>query len=122
LADSDAVHSTCHPKTRIKILEHLKGWANRKIDRDKFIMWLHGAAGGGKTAIGRTIAQWCEEEGILLGEFFFSRGDMTLARISSLPATIAYRMATLTLKGSRKRFPKLLPTTPTSFRRPSQTR
>ena len=115
LADSDAVHSTCHPKTRIKILEHLKGWAYRKVDRDKFIMWLHAAAGGGKTAIGRTIAQWCEEEGILLGEFFFSRSDMNLARVSSLPATLAYRMATLTLKGAKEAISKVISRDPHIF-------
>jgi len=115
LADSDGVHSTCHPNTRTKILEHLKGWANRKIDRDKFIMWLHGAAGGGKTAIGRTIAQWCEEEGILLGEFFFSRSDMNMACVSSLPATLAYRMVTLTLKDAKEAISKVISRDPHIF-------
>jgi len=115
LANSDAVHSTCHPNTRIKILEHLKGWANRKIDRDKFIMWLHAAAGGGKTAIGRTIAQWCEEEGILLGEFFFSHSDMNLAQVSSLPATLAYRMATRTLKDAKEAISKVVSRDPHIF-------
>ena len=51
-------------------------------------MWLHGPAGGGKTAIGRTIAKWCEEEGILLGEFFFSRADGTGAKLASLAPTL----------------------------------
>jgi len=115
LADSDAVHSTCHPKTRTKILAHLKGWANCKIDRDKFIMWLHAAAGGGKTAIARTIAQWCEEEGILLGEFFFSHSDMNLAHVSSLPATLAYRMATLTLKDAKEAISKVISRDPHIF-------
>ena len=78
-------------------------------------MWLHGAAGGGKTAIGRTIAQWCEEEGILLGEFFFSRGDMTLSRITSLPATLAYRMATLTLKDAKEAISKVISHDPHIF-------
>ena len=45
-------------------------------------MLLHGPAGGGKTAIGRTIAKWCEEEGILLGEIFFSRTDGTGAQLA----------------------------------------
>ena len=115
LANSDAFHSTCHPNTRTKILEHLKGWANRKIDRDKFIMWLHGAAGGGKTVIGRTIAEWCEAEGILLGEFFFLRDDMTLARVSSLPATLAYRMATHTLKDAKEAISEVISRDPHIF-------
>ena len=51
------------------------------------------AVGGRKTAIGRTITKWCEEEGILLGEFFFSRADGTGAQLASLALTLAYRMA-----------------------------
>ena len=78
-------------------------------------MWLHGAAGGGKTAIGRTIAQWCETEGILLGEFFFLRGDTNLAHVSSLPATLAYRMATLTLKGAKEEITKVISRDPHIF-------
>ncbi|KAF8886875.1 hypothetical protein CPB84DRAFT_1949255 [Gymnopilus junonius] len=97
MADADVFHSTCLPNTRVKILEQLKSWANRKTMSNAFIMWLNGAAGGGKTAIARTIAQWCQAEGILLGEFFFSRADGARDRIGSLAATLAYRMATLTL-------------------------
>ena len=29
----------------------MKGWTLRNIEKDKSVMWLHGAAGGGKTAI-----------------------------------------------------------------------
>ncbi len=65
-------------------------------------MWLHGPAGGGKTAIGRTIAKWCEEEGILLGEFFFSRADGTGAQLASLAPTLAYKMAVHTLKDAKE--------------------
>ena len=54
LADSDLSHSTCLTNTRTKILEHMKGWALRNIEKDKFVMWLHGPAGGGKTTIART--------------------------------------------------------------------
>ncbi|KAF4612512.1 hypothetical protein D9613_012743 [Agrocybe pediades] len=99
LADSDPSHSTCYTNTRTKILERIKSWALRKTEKEKCIMWLHGAAGGGKTAIARTIAKWCdEEEGILLTEFFFSRSDGVGDQISSLAPTLAYRMAVHTLK------------------------
>ena len=80
----------------------MKGWALRDIERDKFVMWLHGPAGGGKTAIGRTIAKWCEDEGILLGEFFFSRADGTGAQLASLAPTLAYRMAVHTLQDAKE--------------------
>ncbi|KAF9536697.1 hypothetical protein CPC08DRAFT_23332, partial [Agrocybe pediades] len=99
LADSDPSHSTCHTNTRTRILERIRSWAVRKTEKEKYIMWLHGAAGGGKTAIARTIAKWCdEEEGILLGEFFFSRSDGVGDQISALAPTLAYRMAVHTLK------------------------
>jgi hypothetical protein len=101
LADSDLSHSTCLTNTRTKILEHMKGWALRNVEKDKFVMWLHGPAGGGKTAIGRTMAKWCEEEGILLGEFFFSRADGTGAQLASLAPTLAYRMAVHTFKEAK---------------------
>ena len=65
-------------------------------------MLLHGPAGGGKTAIGRTIAKWCEEEGILLGEFFFSRADGTGAQLASLAPTLAYRMAVHSLQDAKE--------------------
>ena len=80
----------------------MKGWALRDVEKDKFVMWLHGPAGGGKTAIGRTIAKWCEEEGILLGEFFFSRADGTGAQLASLAPTLAYRMAVHTLQDAKE--------------------
>ena len=80
----------------------MKGWALRDIEKDKFVMWLHGPAGGGKTAIGRTIAKWCELEGILLGEFFFSRADGTGAQLASLAPTLAYRMAVHTLQDAKE--------------------
>ena len=65
-------------------------------------MWLHGPARGGKTAIGRTIAKWCEEEGILLGEFFFSRAYGTGAQLASLVPTLAYRMAVHTFQDAKE--------------------
>ena len=102
LADSDLSHSTCFIDTRTQILERMKGWTLRNIEQGKFIMWLHGAAGGGKTVIGRTMAKWCEEEGILLGEFFFSRADGTGAQLASLAPTLAYRMAVHTLKDAKE--------------------
>ena len=101
LADSDLSHSTCFTNTRTKILKHMKSWALRNIEKDKSVMWLHGPAGGGKTAIGRTIAKWCEEEEILLGEFFFSRADGTGAQLASLAPTLAYRMAVHTLQDAK---------------------
>jgi len=48
------------------------------------------------------MAAWCEGEGILLGEFFFSRADGTGAQLASLAPTLAYRMAVHTLKDAKE--------------------
>jgi len=83
-------------------LERIKAWALLSAEKNKSIMWLHGAAGGGKTSIARTFANWCDsEQGILLGEFFFSRADGAGNHFASLAATLAYRMAVHTLKDAK---------------------
>ena len=53
-------------------------------------MWLYGGAGAGKSTIARTIAEWCEEERVLLSSFFFWRSDKTRNHIKTFLATIAY--------------------------------
>lgn len=75
-----------------------------KMYQDKPVMWLHGPAGAGKTAIGKSIAEWCmnPEQGGLIGEFFFLRSDRTRNHIQSLAATIAYRLAADTLRAAKR--------------------
>ena len=63
-----------------------------KETRDKFIMWLTGAAGAGKSAIGRTVAELCAKEGSLLASFFFDSTDTTRNHIRSFVATITYQI------------------------------
>ena len=65
----------------------------KKIDSDAFIMWLHGAAGAGKSAIAQTIAELCEELKLLLASFFFFRADLLRSNSKQLVATIAYQIA-----------------------------
>jgi len=57
--------------------------------KDKWIMWLYGGAGAGKSAIGQTMAERCEAEGRLLGSFFFGRSDGTRNHAKFLIPTIA---------------------------------
>ncbi|KDR68083.1 hypothetical protein GALMADRAFT_146574 [Galerina marginata CBS 339.88] len=86
----------CHPNTRVAILEKLKDWifSLDPESRNALIMWLHGPAGSGKSAIAQTIAEWAFEEGVLLASYFFSRFDTTRNHSRSLIATIAYQIAT----------------------------
>jgi hypothetical protein len=59
-------------------LNNIMTWARRRSDNngdDKFVYWLNGIAGTGKTTIARTIAHTCTEEGILGASFFLSISD-----------------------------------------------
>ena len=56
------------------------------------ICWVNAAAGFGKTAIARTITEWCAEQGILGSSYFFLRGSGDRSKISSLVPTLAYHL------------------------------
>ncbi|KAJ7136414.1 hypothetical protein C8R43DRAFT_1132563 [Mycena crocata] len=45
----------CHPGTRIDILRKLQAWSTNTTDRSR-ILWLHGCAGIGKSAIAQMFA------------------------------------------------------------------
>ena len=79
----------CHPNTRVAVIKKIQDWIFGKTDILP-VMWLHGAAGAGKTAISHTIAAWCEEQNLLLASFFFFRGDATRKHIKPFIATLAY--------------------------------
>ena len=53
-------------------------------------MWIYGAAGAGKSSIARSIAEWCQKEGILLASFFFFRSDPQRNNFKRFIATLAY--------------------------------
>ncbi|TEB20191.1 hypothetical protein FA13DRAFT_1718034 [Coprinellus micaceus] len=60
----------------------------------KRIMWLSGPAGAGKTAIAGSVAETCEDMGLLAGSFFFSSFSGSEARHSKrcLITTLVYCM------------------------------
>ncbi|KDR67122.1 hypothetical protein GALMADRAFT_19582, partial [Galerina marginata CBS 339.88] len=93
--NSNDVHDPpkCHPNTRVAVLNKIMNWI-RGLDpetREALIMWLNGPAGSGKSAIARSIAERCYEEGILVASYFFARSDPTRNHGRSLIATIAYQ-------------------------------
>lgn len=57
------------------------------------VLWLHGAAGVGKTAIAQTIAEICQENGELAATFFFSRGEIDRNNDRLLIPTLAYQIS-----------------------------
>ncbi|KAF7350764.1 NACHT domain-containing protein [Mycena sanguinolenta] len=82
----------CHPETRTEMLDDLRKWA-MATDSESSILWLHGPAGAGKSAIMRTLASQLHDAGILGGCFFFKRGHATRGNGRTLFSTIAYQLA-----------------------------
>ena len=83
----------CHPNTRVAVIRHILEWLNDPESSD-LVMWLHGAAGAGKSAIAQTVAQMLFEQGRLSGSFFFARGSTTgRGDVKRLVPTLAYQLA-----------------------------
>ncbi|KAJ7206196.1 hypothetical protein C8J57DRAFT_1099714 [Mycena rebaudengoi] len=106
----------CHPETRTKILAKLLNWCTTsewsgepglsvfRPDSDsdskaepealtQRILWLHGPAGAGKSALMRTVSTQLADVGHFGGSFFFKRGHATRGNSQVLFATLAYQLA-----------------------------
>jgi len=77
----------------VSVLEKVGDWVNLVIDFTAFVMWFYGAAGAGKSAIARTMAEILHSRQQLLATFFFSRQDSSRNHIKSFIATLAYNIA-----------------------------
>jgi len=82
----------CHENTRVAVLEKIGEWVDLVIEITAFILWLYGAAGAGKSAIARTMAETLHSRQQLLATFFFSRADSSRNNIKSVVATLAYNI------------------------------
>ncbi|PPQ76673.1 hypothetical protein CVT26_013965 [Gymnopilus dilepis] len=87
---------TCHPGTREAVLHRVTQWATNVLPRaeGKDIIWIHGPAGTGKSAIERTLALKLQKMGRLLASFFFFRTDQGRNSAARFVTTIAYQLAT----------------------------
>ncbi|KAJ7805603.1 hypothetical protein B0H14DRAFT_2526686, partial [Mycena olivaceomarginata] len=83
----------CHPGTRTAIMEMLHSWST-DTSTESIILWLHGCAGAGKSAIAQMFAKSLQTEGRLGALFFFQRGHSKRGTWHSLIPTIAYQLAT----------------------------
>ncbi|KAJ7489270.1 hypothetical protein FB451DRAFT_1390431 [Mycena latifolia] len=82
----------CHPATRTEMLEDLYAWSSEN-DPESRVLWLHGPAGAGKSAIAQSFCQKLEFEGRLGGSLFFKRGHGSRGNASKLFPTLAYQLA-----------------------------
>jgi len=84
----------CHPNTRVAVLKKIMDWVHRTDWETwyRYILWLTGAAGAGKSAISQSIIELCLLEGIVIASFFFFRSDGARNHAKSLIATLAYQI------------------------------
>ena len=76
----------------MSVLEKIGDWVDLVIHFTAFVMWLYGAAGAGKSAIARTMAEILHSRQQLLATFFFSRADSSRNQIRSVIPTLAYNI------------------------------
>ncbi len=70
----------CAPETRVAIIKDIVDWVDDNKQSASSILWLHGPAGAGKSAIAQTIAQNCKDNGLLVSSHFFSRTSSSSER------------------------------------------
>ncbi|KAJ7289437.1 hypothetical protein C8J57DRAFT_431982 [Mycena rebaudengoi] len=83
----------CHPGTRREILNELSNWSHDIFPGATPLLWLHGSAGAGKSAIAQELAGRYHKDGRLGGSFFFKRGHAQRGTWHGLFATLAYQLA-----------------------------
>ncbi|KAJ7167852.1 hypothetical protein C8R46DRAFT_257826 [Mycena filopes] len=99
---TDAFHNSqdrypqpsCHPETRKELLTYLWDWSTQ-MDPERAILWLHGPAGSGKSAIAQSFAQSMESSHRPWASFFFKRGNPWRGRANRSISTICYQLAIL---------------------------
>ncbi|KIM36992.1 hypothetical protein M413DRAFT_31167 [Hebeloma cylindrosporum] len=82
----------CLPQTREEILSDIMGWVKMHPNNKEFFLWLYGGAGAGKSAIAQTIAEMCQQAGLVAAAFFFSRTAAGRNDISRLVSTLVYQL------------------------------
>ena len=82
----------CLPRTRGAILRKIMAWVEMRAENMELFLWLYGSAGTGKSAIAQTIAEICEQAGLLAASFFLSRTAAGRNDMSRLVSTIVYQL------------------------------
>src|SRR4051812_47807960 len=81
----------CLDDTRVDLLREIRDWIDGGDGR--FIFWLNGLAGTGKTTIARTVAKQCFENGRIEASFFFSRGGGDTGHAGKFFTSLALQLA-----------------------------
>jgi hypothetical protein len=82
----------CLPNTRADVLQLIVDWVNNPFSQQN-ILWLHGLAGSGKSALSTTIASVFRSSGAL-GAFLFFERDVTERNDPTIVVrTLAHQLA-----------------------------
>lgn len=81
----------CSPGTRTEIQNALAHWMNDPNPEHR-LLWLHGPAGAGKSAIAQSAMQQAAKDKRLGASFFFSHGAPGRSNADRLFPTIAYQI------------------------------
>jgi len=100
----------CLPGTRQAILEKIDVWVKAGVNGTS-VLWLHGPAGAGKSAIARTVAGTCAARSQLAATFFFARTVAGRDTIKYVFPTITVQLA-LSAPERRERLQEILDKNP----------
>jgi len=99
----------CLPGTREEVLKKIHAWV--EAVSGKRVLWLHGPAGAGKSAIAQTVAEACAGRKQLAASFFFARTAAHRNAAKYLFPTIAVQIA-LSAPEKRRRLDEILRSDP----------
>ena len=81
----------CLEGTRVQLLQQVADWS--ADPNSKYIFWLCGMAGTGKSTISRTVAHHLNKQNLLAASFFFKRGEGDRGNAGRFFPTIAAQLA-----------------------------
>jgi len=82
-----------HPEAQTQVLKRIFKWIKGDDQLDQSVLWLHGPAGVGKSAIAHTVAERSAQSKELAASFFFSRSKPGCDTARVIWASIAYQIA-----------------------------
>jgi len=100
----------CLSGTRLEILEKIHAWV-KAGSAGRRILWLHGPAGAGKSAIAQTVAETYAGRNQLAASFFFARTAAYRNDAKHLFPTVAVQIALSALE-KRQRLDEILSSDP----------
>ena len=82
----------CLPGTYMDILQSITDWAH-SISLEKWVLWLKGLTGSGKSTLSTIITHMLQEQGCLGAFMFFSRDVEERNQLANVIRTLAYQLA-----------------------------